>query len=151
MWLPMITFWIILRSLFYITIISIMTREYLVFRLKKTDEKLWMKLGSPKFFERDHFFEKYPYRGWLHVFARSSFFDRLALLIFFFISYSINCFICLCSIGMDRSYLYSRVHATLLISKGNPSDRICCDGNHYKRPPLGRLIQAAAGARPHTL
>lgn len=59
-----------------------MTREYLVFRLKKTNEKLWMKLGSPKFFERDHFFEKYPYRGWLHVFARSSFFDRLALLIF---------------------------------------------------------------------
>lgn len=73
---------LILKLFLSMMVISVITREYLVFKLRKINNGLWTELGSPGFLERDYFFEKYPYRGWLRVFTLSSFFDRITLLVF---------------------------------------------------------------------
>lgn len=61
---------------------AIVSREYLVARLRSADKDLWIDLGSPEFLERDYFLDKYPYKGWTHVFRLASTLDRCALVIF---------------------------------------------------------------------
>ena len=46
----------------------IVSREYLVARLRISDKDSWADLGSPDFLERDYFLDKYPYKGWGRVF-----------------------------------------------------------------------------------
>jgi len=62
--------------------VAIVSREYLVARLRIADKDLWADLGSPEFLERDYFLEKYPYRGWGRVCRFASYFDKCVLLIF---------------------------------------------------------------------
>lgn len=74
---------ILILSVFLLSLaVAIVSREYLVARLRIVDKDLWADLGSPEFLEIDYFFEKYPYIGWGHVFRFSSYFDKCMLLTF---------------------------------------------------------------------
>ena len=75
-------------------LILMLTRGALVIHLWKNDKALWAQLGSPEFLERDHFLQKYPFKGWRIVYDISSYQIRI-LLIFFLvmcISFTLACF-----------------------------------------------------------
>lgn len=71
-------------TIIFFMVFAILTRELAVYRLRKIDISMWERFGCPGYFERDYFFLKYPYRGWLIMFNKYNFFDKTLLLLFAF-------------------------------------------------------------------
>lgn len=62
--------------------ISYIARGVAVFRLRRRDMGMWQALGKPSVMERDYFFSKFPFRGWLLVYRAAGAIDRAVLLLF---------------------------------------------------------------------
>lgn len=63
-------------------ILSIGSREWLVFRLKNKNRLLWEELGAPSFLERDHLLYKFPFKGWMLGYRALGLIDRCVLVVF---------------------------------------------------------------------
>lgn len=74
-------FW--LFSISFVLMVSIMViRCIAVARLRSRDRDAWARLSSPQLLERDHFFQKFPFRGLGAVYSAECRAHRLVLIAF---------------------------------------------------------------------